>query len=96
MAEVHFVGQILGGTGFPAKGLLCKVGIFPCILSQLYYCSVEFCPLQWDMEASEDTWDLLEGFDQGQTHTSWPQDGGKAVWAHPIDIHYQCLVRKKG
>jgi hypothetical protein len=30
MAEVHFVGQILGGTGFPTKGLLCKVGIVSC------------------------------------------------------------------
>jgi hypothetical protein len=25
MAEVHFFGQILGGSGFENKGLLCKV-----------------------------------------------------------------------
>eukprot|EP00892_Ulva_mutabilis_P003288 jgi/Ulvmu1/1330/UM011_0058.1 len=69
MAEVHFMGQILGGTGFPNTGLICK----------------------WGLEASEDTWDVLEGFTQGQTHTNWARDGGKAVWAHPIDVHYQCM-----
>lgn len=27
MAEVHFVGQILGGSGFPQKNLFCRFGV---------------------------------------------------------------------
>lgn len=48
--------------------------------------------MQWGLEASEETWDILEGFTEGQTHTNWPKHGGKTVWAHPIDVHYQCMV----
>lgn len=48
--------------------------------------------LQWGIEAEEDTWDALEGYQRGQTQTDYPRDDEMAVWAHPIDIHFQCLV----
>lgn len=95
------MGQILGGTGFPDTGLVCKVCTpFECLTvrhiqgeKQQSGKSSQSLQAQWGLEASEDTWDVLEGFAEGQTHTNWAKDGGKAVWAHPIDVHYQCMVR---
>ena len=51
--------------------------------------------MQWGVEASEATWELLEGHDKGQTQTDHPR-ADMAVWAHPIDVHYQCLVGVRG
>lgn len=67
MAEVHIVGQLVGGTGFTERNLFCK----------------------WGIEAGRN-WDLLEGFDAGQTQVDQPPEGESAVWAHPVDIHYAC------
>lgn len=33
-------------------------------------------------------WELLEGFDSGQTQVDHPEDGEMAVWSHPLDVHY--------
>ena len=50
--------------------------------------------VQWAVEAADNTWDALEGHASGQTHTSWARDcQGRIVWSHPLDIHYECLVR---
>ena len=102
MAEVHFFGQILGGTGFEDKGLLCKV--FP--LSNTAYEASSHPAyrqatrlktwkyhVQWGVEIADNTWELLEGHDRGQTHTAWAQDAQRTVWGHPIDVHLACSVR---
>uniref|UniRef100_A0A061RH44 B9 domain-containing protein 2 n=1 Tax=Tetraselmis sp. GSL018 TaxID=582737 RepID=A0A061RH44_9CHLO len=34
------------------------------------------------------TWELLEGFDEGQTQVNSEEEGDMATWAHPIDVHY--------
>ena len=36
-------------------------------------------------------WDLLEGYDKGQTHVDHPDDAEvMAVLSHPISVHYLC------
>lgn len=40
MAEVHIIGQIVGGTGFPDHSLFCKWGIhtgLSCIQYEICY-----------------------------------------------------------
>ena len=34
------------------------------------------------------SWKLLQGIKEGQTHVDTPTYDPIAVWAHPIDIHY--------
>jgi len=46
-----------------------------------------FC--KWGVEVSQN-WDKLEGADSGQTHVDHPEEGERAIWAHPIDLHYVC------
>lgn len=131
MAEVHFMGQIIGASGFGRQGLLCKVrtcsprqedrryqrerrqvqqSVKHPQQSLLSLCLVpghrphepgsacdwpgtpNSAAAQWGIEADEDTWDALEGYQKGQTQTDYPRDDDIAIWAHPIDIHYQCLV----
>ncbi|PRP84857.1 hypothetical protein PROFUN_07511 [Planoprotostelium fungivorum] len=46
-----------------------------------------FC--KWDVVADKRFWEKLEGEIEGQTQTDCPADGEFAVFAHPIDIHYQ-------
>ena len=57
----------------------------------LLTCAIEVS--QWGIEASESSWEILEGYDKGQTQVDHPREDDMAVWAHPIDIHFQCLVR---
>ena len=50
--------------------------------------------VQWGIEAGSNLWDVLEGWQQGQTQTSWSCDGSHSAWAHPLDVHFQCNVRR--
>ena len=36
------------------------------------------------------SWELLEGFETGQTHVDAAGEGEMAVWAHPLDVHFVC------
>lgn len=43
--------------------------------------------MQWGVHSGPH-WELLEGFDSGQTQVDHPEDGEMAVWSHPLDVHY--------
>lgn len=57
------------------------------LLTRLLLCP--FPRTQFGLQAGR-SWELLEGFDAGQTQVDSAQDGDIAVWAHPIDAHYVC------
>jgi B9 domain-containing protein 2 len=105
MAELHIIGQVVGASGFAGGSLFCKVGApisrrasSPCCPR----CSVgpassALTPrplpppraLQWGIQTGR-SWELIEGQDEGQTQVDAPEDGGMAVWGHPVDAHYVC------
>jgi B9 domain-containing protein 2 len=41
-----------------------------------------------------DTWECVEGEEQGQTQVDYPADGGTATWNHPIDLHYYAKTQQ--
>jgi hypothetical protein len=45
--------------------------------------------LQWGLNAGR-SWELIEGYDQGQTQVDKVHRGDMSVWAHPLDAHYVC------
>lgn len=96
MAELHIVGQILGGSGFPTQNIFCKVNAAAIcnadasvpFLAQ--HITVNVCLfVQWGIVSGR-SWELLEGLDQGQTQLDEANDGEMVVWSHPLDIHYAC------
>ena len=91
MAEMHIIGQVLGGSGFQSNNLFCKASQ----ISMAQQNTMRFSPegyfqlQQWGISAGR-TWELLEGLEEGQTQLNQAADGDAVVWAHPIDIHYAC------
>lgn len=72
--QVHILGEILGGTGFPT-GVSCRWALEAGGGTTL--------------GRSDVAWEKSEGQDSGQTQVDYPEDGsGDVVWCHPIDVQY--------
>ena len=96
MAEVHFIGQVVGATDFfPYKSLFCKVnylpnagGAFNKTYLQWLSNKVDYM-FQWSIHTSGGgAWRLLQGLREGQTQVDNPGDEDFTCWSHPVDVHY--------
>jgi B9 domain-containing protein 2 len=50
---------------------------------------------EWTLVTSSN-WSKIQGIDKGHTQLDFPIDGGEAVWAHPVEIHYSVSDRVQG
>ncbi len=86
MAELHLIGQIIGGSDFGTNQSLCcrwrlssgkhTKFTFPATLdNNLIYSLGE-------------NWRVLEGASEGQTQLDTPQIGSLSSWNHPLDVHF--------
>lgn len=92
MAELHITGQLLGASGFRDKSVFCKVRCPRRRATGFRRLGASARRVQWGI-ATGTTWELVEGLDEGQTQVNGSQEGGMAVWSHPIDLHYVSRVR---
>ena len=81
MAEVHFVGSIMGASGF-ALGLGQGLVLHYQVITPLTAASDDVSP-------ATPPWQLLEGSDTGTTHVDVPAFSSEfCVWSQPLDLHY--------
>ena len=104
MAELHVLGQIVGGSHFQRKNIFCKVSAPWAVISppsslslslSLFGSRTAFSHTelssQWGVETGQN-FELVEGITEGQTQVDHPFEDEMAVWAQPLDIHFACRV----
>ncbi|NXW93818.1 B9D2 protein, partial [Alopecoenas beccarii] len=93
MAELHLIGQIVGGSGFEQRRLFCTWGLHAGEGAHgtrggtrgVTGVTGVTTPLAVSPGGA---WKLLSGLRSGQTQVDEPQAGDVAFWCHPLDVHF--------
>ena len=89
MAELHLIGQIIGGSEFGdnPSSLCCRWKLSAGSSFSLFQ-TYHFTDNIKCATIIGDNWRVLEGASEGQTQLDTPQIGPISSWNHPLDVHY--------